>query len=61
MTQSLPLAIACGNYDRTRPFFDGQALIEGCNPIFLSQPPEEIFFRAFVHEEFDVSELSLSS
>ncbi len=61
MRQSLPLAIACGNYDRTRPLFDGQVRIEGCNPIFLPQPPEEVFFRAFVHEEFDVAELSLSS
>jgi 4,5-dihydroxyphthalate decarboxylase len=61
MTRSLPLAIACGNYDRTRPLFDGRVLIEGCDPTFLPQPPEEIFFRAFVHEEFDVSELSLSS
>jgi 4,5-dihydroxyphthalate decarboxylase len=61
MTQSLPLAIPCGNYDRTRPLFDGQVLIEGCPPISLPRAPEEIFFRrAFVHEEFDVSELSLS-
>lgn len=55
MKQSVPLAIACGNYDRTRPLFDGRVRIEGCDPIFLPQPPEEIFFRAFVHKEFDVS------
>jgi 4,5-dihydroxyphthalate decarboxylase len=61
MKQSIPLAIACGNYDRTRPLFDGHVLIEGCTPVFLPQSPEEIFFRAFVHEEFDVAELSLSS
>ncbi len=61
MRHSLPLAIACGNYDRTRPLFDGRVLIEGCDPVFLPQEPEEIFFRAFVHEEFDVAELSLSS
>ncbi len=61
MKQSVPLAIACGNYDRTRPLFDGRVRIEGCDPIFLPQSPEEIFFRAFVHKEFDVSELSLSS
>jgi 4,5-dihydroxyphthalate decarboxylase len=34
---------------------------KGCTPIFLPQAPEETFFRAFVHEEFDVSELSLSN
>jgi 4,5-dihydroxyphthalate decarboxylase len=61
MKRSIPLTIACGNYDRTRPLFDGQVLIDGCDPVFLPLPPEEIFFRAFVHAEFDVSELSLSS
>lgn len=61
MKRAVPLAIACGDYDRTRPLFDGEVRIEGCAPTFLRQPPEEIFFRAFVHEEFDVSELSLSS
>ena len=60
-TRALPLTIACGNYDRTRPLFDGRVLIEGCDPTFLPLEPEEIFFRAFVHEEFDVAELSLSS
>ncbi len=57
----LPLTIACGNYDRTRALFDRRVLIEGCDPIFLPLEPEEIFFRALVHEEFDVAELSLSS
>ncbi len=61
MARALPLTIACGNYDRTRPLFDGRVLIEGCDPTFLPLEPEEIFFRAFVHEEFDVAELSLSS
>jgi len=61
MNRPVPLAVACGNYDRTRPLIDGQVLIEGCRPVFLPQSPGEMFFRAFVHEEFDVSELSLSS
>ncbi len=61
MKESIPLAIACGNYDRTRPLFDGEVRIEGCKPVYLPQEPGEIFFRAFVHEEFDVSELSLST
>ena len=61
MKPSIPLAVACGNYDRTRPLLDGQVLIEGCTPIFLALSPGEMFFRAFVNEEFDVSELSLSS
>jgi 4,5-dihydroxyphthalate decarboxylase len=61
MTRALSLTIACGNYDRTRPLFDGRVPIEGCDPIFLPLEPEEIFFRAFVHQEFDIAELSLSS
>ena len=61
MTEAVRLAVACGDYDRTRALFDGRVRIDGCDPVFLALPPEEIFFRAFVHEEFDVAELSLSS
>ena len=61
MGRALRMAVACGNYDRTRALFDGRVPIEGCDPAFLPLAPEEIFFRAFVHEEFDVAELSLSS
>lgn len=57
----LRIAVACGNYDRTRALFDGRVPIEGCDSIFLPLAPEEIFYRAFVHEEFDAAELSLSS
>ncbi len=35
--------------------------IDGADPVFMTLPPEEIFFRAFRSAEFDVSELSLSS
>jgi 4,5-dihydroxyphthalate decarboxylase len=61
MPSLLRLTIACGDYDRTRALFDGRVRIEGCAPIWLALAPEEIFFRAFGHEEFDVAELSLSS
>ena len=61
MSETIPLTIACGDYDRTRPLFDGRVPIEGCRPLYLRLTTEEMFFRAFVHEEFDVSELSLSS
>lgn len=61
MGRALGIAVACGDYDRTRALFDGRVPIEGCDPVFLPLAPEEIFFRAFVHEEFDVAELSLSS
>ena len=57
----LRLSIAVGNYDRTRPIADGSVPIDGVDPVFLLLEPEEIFFRAFRHAEFDVCELSLSS
>jgi len=57
----LQLSFAMGNYDRTRAIVDGQVKIDGINPVCMLQPPEEMFFRAFRHQAYDVSELSLSS
>lgn len=57
----LDLSIAVGDYDRTRPLVDGAVQIDGVDPVFSLLYPEEIFFRAFRHAEFDVCELSLSS
>src|SRR5258706_6386704 len=61
MSQNLNLSIACGDYDRTRPLVDGVVPIEGVSPVFIRLEPEEMFFRAFRHVEFDICELSLSS
>ena len=57
----VPITIACGNYDRTRAICDGRVRVEGCEVTCLPLYPEEIFFRAFRYQEFDVSELSFSS
>lgn len=57
----LNLSVAVGNYDRVRPLVDGEVQIEGVDPIFMLQDPEEIFFRAFRHADYDICELSLSS
>lgn len=57
----LNLSVAIGNYDRCRPLLDGAVQIDGVNPIFMTLPPEEIFFRAFRAREFDICELSMSS
>lgn len=57
----LPLSVAIGDYDRTRPLTDGSVQIDGVTPTFLLLSPEEMFFRAFRHADFDVCELSLSS
>ena len=57
----LQLSLAVGPYDRTRALLDGSVQIDGVKPICMTLSPEEIFFRAFRHAEFDVCELSLSS
>lgn len=57
----LRLSLAMGDYDRTRPIVDGRVKIDGVDPTCMLLSPEEMFFRAFRHQAFDVSELSLSS
>ncbi len=58
---NLRLSIAIGDYDRNRPLIDGAVQIDGVDPVFMKLVPEEIFFRAFRHAEFDVCEASFSS
>ena len=57
----LAITIACENYDRVQAIRSGQVEISGCDVNFLQIPPEELFFRAYRHQEFDVAELSMSS
>src|SRR6266481_7098131 len=57
----LKLSVAVGNYDRVRALLDGSVQIDGVDPIFMTLPPEEIFFRAFRTADFDICELSMSS
>ena len=57
----LALSLACKGYDRVRALADGRVRAEGCRLDLLTLEPEETFFRAFRHREFDVSELSFSS
>ena len=54
----LELSVAAGDYDRIRPLIDGTVVIDGVVPVFMALEPEEIFFRAFRHAEFDIAELS---
>lgn len=58
---NLKLSIAMGDYDRTRPIHDGRVKIDGVDPVTMLLSPEEMFFRVFRHEAFDVSEMSFSS
>jgi 4,5-dihydroxyphthalate decarboxylase len=57
----LQLSVAIGDYDRMRPLVDGTVQIDAVDPQFMLLEPEEIFFRAFRHADFDICELSLSS
>jgi 4,5-dihydroxyphthalate decarboxylase len=61
MTVRIPITLACGDYDRTRAIKDGRVTVEGCDVTYIPMEPEEVFHRAFKHQEFDVCELSLSS
>lgn len=57
----LQLSVAVGDYDRVRPLVDGTVRIDAVNAQFMLLDPEEIFFRAFRHADFDITELSMSS
>jgi 4,5-dihydroxyphthalate decarboxylase len=57
----LSLSVAIGDYDRNRPLINGAVMIDGVDPVFMTLPPEEIFFRALRSNDFDICELSLSS
>jgi 4,5-dihydroxyphthalate decarboxylase len=57
----LQLSVAVGPYDRTRALVDGSVQIDGVGAACMTLSPEEIFFRAFRHADFDICELSLSS
>jgi len=58
---NLKLTLACGRYDRTQPLIDGRVQPEGVDLTFLPLRPGETFWRMLNHDEFDASEMSLSS
>jgi 4,5-dihydroxyphthalate decarboxylase len=57
----LKLTLACGNYDRTRALIDGSVQPEGIDLNYVPLGPGEIFWRMLNNEEFDASEMSLST
>ncbi len=57
----LTVSLAGVDYDRTRALFDGTVTIDGCETIACAMSPEQAFHRAFRFQEFDITELSLSS
>jgi 4,5-dihydroxyphthalate decarboxylase len=58
---TLRLALACGDYDRTKALEEGRVRPDGIELDFLRLPVEETFFRMMRYREFEVAELSLSS
>ena len=57
----LQVSLAVCDYDRTKAIFEGRVRIEGCEVFATAIEPEEAFHRAFKFQEFDISEISLSS
>jgi 4,5-dihydroxyphthalate decarboxylase len=56
-----PLTLACAPYDRALPLFDGRVRAEGIDLNVILLRPEDTFWRMLRHQEFDASEMSLSS
>ena len=57
----LGITMSCWDYDRTRALRDGRVAIDGVELTYLPLTIEETFFRMLRYQEFDVSEMSLSS
>jgi 4,5-dihydroxyphthalate decarboxylase len=57
----LRMTIATSRSDRTAALHDGRVRPEGIDATWLPLNVEQIFWRMFRHQEFDASELSLSS
>jgi 4,5-dihydroxyphthalate decarboxylase len=58
---SLSLSFACPPYDRILPLAYGRVVPVGIRLNYLAHEVEEVFWRQLRHQEFDVSESSLSS
>ena len=59
--KKLQLTLACWPYDRTRALADGSVRMEGIDLTYLPLEVEETFWRQARFQEFDASEMSLSS
>lgn len=59
--EKLHLTVACGDYDRTHALQTGAVNPEGIRLTYVPLEAEEIFWRMGHHQEFDVSEMSLSN
>ena len=57
----VPLSIATGDYDITRPILDGAVTVDGVDLIPMKMASPERHWRTLVNHEFDIAELSLGS
>lgn len=58
---NLTLSFACWDYDRIHALTNGTVRVKGVDLNWLNMTVEETFWRMMRHQEFDISELSLSS
>jgi len=60
VTTRVPLTLATSEYDHVTDLITGRVPVEGVELTCLTLQIEEIFFRAFVYRDFDVSEVSMA-
>src|SRR4051812_19659738 len=60
-TEAVRLTAAVVPYDRTLPLLDGRVAAEGLDVTWLRGSPVDVFWRMLRYQEFDASELSLST
>lgn len=58
---SLELSFAIGEYDRVRPLRTGEVTVSGVDLTMVSVPPGELFKQVAEFEQFDLTEMSLST
>jgi 4,5-dihydroxyphthalate decarboxylase len=61
MARRLRFTFACSPYDRMQPLMNGMVSAEGIDLNFIPLEVEETFWRQLRHQEFDGSEMSMSS
>jgi 4,5-dihydroxyphthalate decarboxylase len=61
MTTKLSLSLGFSPNPRSQPILDGDVEIDGVELVCSRMPPGELFHRQLTHQEFDVSEMSISS
>lgn len=57
----LSLTVACNLNERTQPLYDGTVQPDGIDLRMIDGSPSEIFYRMLNFQEFDASEMSMSS